>query len=415
MPAQKIFYGWWIAAASFLTFGLAVGLPYFSLPFFYDYFEQPISAGGFGWSKREITFGLPLGTLATLWVGPVIAHRIPPRRLILIGTGLTALTFLGFGRMNGNVWVYWSLWLVYMTGNVFSGGLSHQILLSQWFVRRRGTALSVAYLGVSLIGAFSARFVIKPLTEAFGFPTALQLMGALLLLTWPLVLFVMKERPADLGLQPDGEPLTEESTAPRTDESPKQSIFRQRAFWVLLIGGSCSVGAVGAISQHLKLILKDSGFTEQATLDQIFSQTLSVLLVTSAIGRLLVGWLTDRLSKLHVLTLTFLLFVGSLPLLLFLHPPETPYLFALLFGLAMGGDFLLVALMAADYFSAATLARVLAVLLAVMTVGQTWFPYFIAIVREISGSYTTPLAVIFASALIGRLVMMLLPKTPNPA
>lgn len=415
MNSPKTFYGWWIVAASFFTFGLAVGLPYFGMTFFYDYFERPLSEGGFGWSKRTITFGLPLGTLVTLWVGPFIAHRFPPRRLILVGTGLTALTFLGFGRMNGNSWVYWLLWLVYMTGNIFSGGLSHQVLLSSWFHRRRGTALSIAYLGVSVIGAFSARFVVKPLTDAFGFSTALQLMGALLLLTWPLVLFVMKDQPADLGLQPDGDskPIEETPLLPEPTSAP--SIFGQKTFWILIVGGSLSVGAVGAISQHLKLILKEGGFTDQAVLDQIFSLTLSVLLVTSAVGRLLVGWLADRFPKRHVLTLTFLLFIGALPFLFFLNPPSVPYAFAILAGLAMGGDFLLVALMAADYFSPASLARALAVLLAVMTVGQTWFPYFISIVREQSNGYAPSLAVIFAAALAGRAVMMLLPKKPEPA
>lgn len=414
MNSPKLFYGWWIVAASFFTFGLAVGLPYFGMPFFYDYFERPVSEGGFGWSKRTITFGLPLGTLVTLWVGPFIAHRFSPRRLILVGTGLTALTFLGFGRMNGSVWVYWLLWLVYMTGNIFSGGLSHQVLLSRWFKRRRGTALSIAYLGVSVVGAFSARFVVKPLTEAFGFSAALQLMGAFLLLTWPLVLFVMKEQPADLGLLPDGDGKPGQEPPP-TSPPFAPSIFREKTFWILLAGGSCSVGAVGAISQHLKLILRDGGFTDQELLDRTFSLTLSVLLVTSAVGRLLVGWLADRFPKRHVLTLTFVLFAGSLPFLLFLNPPGAPYAFAVLSGLAMGGDFLLVALMAADYFSPASLARALAVLLAVMTVGQTWFPYFIAIVREQSDSYAPSLALIFVAALAGRTVMALLPKPPEPA
>lgn len=404
------FYGWRIVAASFFTLGLAVGLPYFGMPFFYDYFERPISEGGFGWSRSTITLGLPLGTLATLWVGPLLAHRFPPRRLILLGTGLTALVLVGFGRMNGSVWLYWSLWVAYMIGNVFSGGLSHQVILSHWFVKHRGTALSIAYLGISFIGAVSARFVVKPLSEMFGFRMALQLMAGLLLLTWPLVWWVMKEKPADLGLLPDGEASAETAPVVATESLTPQQILRQRAFWVLLIGGCCSTGAFAAVSQHLKLILKDSGFNDQNALNLAFSQTMLVLLIASAAGRLLVGRLSDRLPKRHVLTLAYLLLAMALPMLFFVKAPATPYLFATLFGLAMGSDFLLTALIAADQYSVASLARVLAILFPAMTIGQTWLPYFIALLREWTGSYSTPLLVAFGLAAAGRLTMTLLPS-----
>lgn len=409
IDSNAIFYGWWVVGAAFFTLGLAVGLPYYGMPFFYDYFEQPVASGGFGWSRSTITLGLPLGTLATLWVGPLLAHRFAPRRLILAGTGLTLLALVGFGRMNGSVAWYWLLWLVYMTGNVFSGPLTHQVILSHWFRRRRGTALAIAYLGISLIGAFSARFVTQPLTAALGFRLALQVMGGLLLLTWPLVWWVLRERPSELGLSPDGEAKQAEDEDSTAASLSFRQILNQRIFWLLLLGGSCSAGAIGSISQHLKLILKDNGFTDQLLLDQVFSQTLLVLLVTSAVGRLLIGWLADRFSKRQVLAVAFGLLLASFPLLFFLKPPAAPYLFALVFGLATGADFLLAALLAADHFSVSALARVIAILLPVMTVGQTWSPYFVAVLREQSGSYILPLGVILVLALVGWIALSLLP------
>jgi MFS family permease len=407
------FYGWRIVAASFFTLGLAVGLPYFGMPFFYDYFERPIIEGGFGWSRSTITLGLPLGTIATLWVGPLLAHRFPPRRLILIGTGLTSLVLFGFGRMNGSLWVYWLLWVVYMIANVFSGGLSHQVILSHWFVKHRGTALSIAYLGISFIGAISARFVVKPLSEAFGFRLALQLMAGLLLLTWPLVWWVIKEKPADLGLLPDGEANAEAAPVATEEAITPRQILRQRTFWILLIGGCFSTGAFAAVSQHLKLILKDSGFSDQSLLNLAFSKTMLVLLIASAVGRLLVGRLSDRLPKSRVLTLSYLLLAAALPMLFFVKAPATPYLFAVIFGLAMGSDFLLTALIAADHYTVTSLARVLAILFPAMTIGQTWLPYFIALLREWTGSYSTPLLVAFGLAAVGRLAMTLLPSAQD--
>jgi MFS family permease len=411
--SSSTFYGWRIVVASFFTLGIAVGLPYFSVPFFYDYFERPLSAGGFGWPRSAMMLGLPIGTLATVWVGPLLAHRFPPRRLILAGTGLTALTLIGFGRMNGSLWMYWLLWISYMIGNVFSGGLTHQVILSHWFVRQRGTALSIAYLGISVIGAVSARFIVPPLVAAFGFRLALQLMGCLLFLTWPLVLWVLRERPAELGLQPDGDAATDAAAQAAVSVLTYRELLRQRAFWVLLLGGSCLVGAVGALSQHLKLILKDGGFNEQQQLDLAFSQTLSLLLIISAVSRLGAGRLADRWPKRHVLTLQVALLSAALPWLLWLQPPQPPYLFALFFGLAVGGDFLLIALLTADYYDVHSLGRVLAILLPVMTVGQTWFPFLIALLREASGSYALPLWLILIVALGGRALLSGLPALPD--
>ncbi len=102
---RKTFYGWWVTLAAFLTFGIAVGLPYYNMPFFYDYFQRE-----FHWTKGQITFGFPLAALATLWIGPVLVPRFSPRKLILLGTALTCAAFLGFGTMHGTLWVYYALW-----------------------------------------------------------------------------------------------------------------------------------------------------------------------------------------------------------------------------------------------------------------------------------------------------------------
>ncbi len=409
------FYGWRIVLASFFTLGLSVGLPYFGMTFFYDYFEKPGIAGGFGWSRSVITFGLPVGTLFTLWVGPILVPRFPPRMLILLGTACTAATFFGFGIMSGALWVYWALWLLYMVGNVFSGVLTHQMLLGQWFREKRGLALSIAYLGINVIGAVSSRFLVQPITETYGFRTALIVMGSLQFLAWPLVLLVYKDRPALMGLHPDGSPPSPAEPADPESALPFADMIRSRIFWILMLGGTCISGALGAISQHLKLIFKDAGFRDQLQLNSIFSETLLLLLIVSAGSRIAAGWMADRFPKQHVLSLMVLFFVSAIPFLLLLQPGRPAYLFPLLFGLALGGDFLIIALMAADYFNSISLARILAIVLAVMTLGQTWFPYFISLVREWSGTYTTPLLMVVFIGIAGRLLLFLLPIRIPPA
>src|SRR5205809_5185990 len=99
--AQKPFYGWWIAIFAFLTFGISVGIPYYGMPFFYDYYEKT-----FGWTRKEITLVFPLAATLTLWVGPMVMHRFSPRKLLVIGTGFTALAFVGFATMTGSLPMY---------------------------------------------------------------------------------------------------------------------------------------------------------------------------------------------------------------------------------------------------------------------------------------------------------------------
>ncbi|MFM8394112.1 MAG: MFS transporter [Acidobacteriota bacterium] len=410
---REIFYGWWVVVASFITLGFAVGLPYFGMTFFYDYFERPLSEGGLGWPRTVITLGLPIGTLSTLWVGPLLLHRFPPRRLILIGTGISMLALLGFSRVEsgpGGHYGYYGLYILYMIANNLSGGVSHQIILSRWFVRQRGLAISIGYLGVSLGGALAVPLIAEPLTRAYGFRTALQVMGMLLLLTWPLVLLVMRDDPREMGLKPDGD--GERGGRAPHHYAPAQSygqILRGRVFWILLGGGVCLAGSVGAVNLLLKLILKDRGAVSQVVLDQTFSRTLMIILLVSAVARILVGRLADRLAKRHMLTLTWLPLVIGIPLLASVPPGTVPVLFCLLYGIALGADYLLLVVTAADLYEVATLPRVLAAVIPVMTVGQTWTPYGISLIREASGSYKTPLAIIFILAIIGRGLLILLP------
>ena len=88
------FFGWWVVAAAFITSGLTVGVPYYNIPFFYDYFQR-----AYGWSRAEITLGFPLAALLTIWLGPLLIHRFSPRKLIIAGSALTAISFAGFARM----------------------------------------------------------------------------------------------------------------------------------------------------------------------------------------------------------------------------------------------------------------------------------------------------------------------------
>lgn len=406
---NKKFYGWWVAAASFITFGLAVGLPYYNLGFFYNYYTKPIAQGGFGWSRADAVLGFPLAALFTLWVGPMLIHRFSPRILILIGTALTFLAFTGFAYMPGSLMFYYSLFFVYTVGYILSGPIPHQVIVSQWFRKKRGMAMGMVYVGVGLFGS-AGSLLVNYVANHYGFHVALQVLGACVLLAWPIAIWVLKNKPADVGQFPDGE------SVPSADQKIEQKSFafllRQPAFWLLTVGSFCSIGAIGAVNFHMKFVFEDQGFTNTKQLNDIWTTANVLILWSSIIGRLFVGWIADRAPKKIVMVCTYFLVSVTIPILLLVTPmkQEYVYVFAVLFGFGMGADYMLIPLMAAEQFGVNSLARAMAIILPTDTIGQTWFPYGIARLREAVGSYSTALTVVFVVAVIGAIAIVLLPR-----
>ncbi len=402
---QKTFYGWWVTLATFFTFGLAVGIPYYGGPFFYDYYMQT-----FGWTRADITLGFPIAATFTLGVGPLLVHRFSPRRLILVGTAMTGLAFVGFGTMGGGLGLYYGLWFLYIIGYIFSGPIPHQVIISQWFRKHRGKAMAIAYLGVGVFGGLSAKFVAKPLTDLFGFQGALIAIGSLMLLVWPITLFVLRDRPADMGLMPDGE--SSATALPPAAPRDFRYLLRQRAFWLLALGSFASIGAIGSVNQHMKLVFLEQGYTDQDQLDTVFGNATMMILWSSIGGRLFMGWAADRFPKKYVMSITYALVAGTIPLLLTVHPGSeiSLYVFAVLFGFGMGADYMLIPLMAAEHFGVNTLARSMAIILPTDTIGQTWFPYLVSILHGAVGGYKYAMLAVFGLAALGALAIVMLPK-----
>jgi MFS family permease len=405
--AKRGFFGWWIVGASFLTFGIAVGLPYYNLPFFYDYFQNE-----FHWERPDITLGFPLAAILTLWVGPLVIPHFSPRKLIAVGTGLTALAFIGFSRMQGNLWFYYFCWILYTCGYFLSGPIPHQILVSQWFRKKRGLAMGIVYVGVGLVAAMGSRLA-APLTERYGFRFTLLMIGMVMVLAWPLALLVMRDKPSDIGQFADGD-LEPAEDAKREPQS-FATLLRSGPFWLLLIGSVCSIGSIGAINQHMKFVFRDAGFTDQKVLNATWSLASILISIVSIAGRLSIGHLSDVFSKKRVMTVTYFVVAASIPLLLTVKPPTQPYLFAIIFGFAMGADYMLIPLMAAEQFGVNTLSRAMAILLPLNTIGQTWLPQLVSILRQHYGSYTGPMAVVFGIAMIGAVAIAALPRHAAPA
>ena len=296
MTAQpRPFYGPWIIAASFVTFGLASGLPYYNIAFFYDYLRDDHH-----WTQQMVTIGAPIAILLTIWAGPLLAHRFNPRYLIVAGTGLTCLAFQWFGHLHGSSIEYYAAWCVYMIGYLLSGPIPHQIIISNWYRRKRGQAMGIAYIGGALAGAIGNKLA-PWLVSFMPYRSAIQVLGLLLLLAWPLALFVLKDRPEDIGQNPDGDAVRDVPALDAAGSLTFAELAQRSSFWLLLVGSAASIGSIASVNFLMKFVFEEQGFTNQAARDQIWSTASFAALISAIGGRIVVGFLADRMSRKTVM------------------------------------------------------------------------------------------------------------------
>lgn len=402
---SRRFRGPWIIAGCFLTFGVASGFPYYNISFFFDYFRTD-----HGWTQQAITLGAPIAVLLTIWAGPIVVPRWSPRWLIVVGTGLTFLAFQWFARLGGSPLEYYAAWCVYMLGYFLSGPIPHQIILSQWYKVRRGRAMGIAYVGGAVLGALGN--LLNPWLVTFlPYTRALEISGYVLLLAWPVAIFVLRDTPEELGQTPDGLPV-DNTADPPIPLQAFRDLLQRRAFWLLLLGSAASIGSIATVNFLMKFVFEEQGFTDQSARNQIWATASSTALMAAIAGRLLVGHLADRVPRRPLMLIIYALVAVAIPML-FLVTPSQPgfvYVFAVVFGFAMGADYMLIPLMAADLFGLRSLGRAMSAILPADTVTQFWFPNFIAQLRGVWGSYGSALWVSCLMAGLGALAIAALPK-----
>ena len=139
----------------------------------------------------------------------------------------------------------------------------------------------------------------------------------------------------------------------------------------------------------MKFVLEEQGFVDQAARNQIWSTASSTALFAAIAGRLVVGHLADRWPRRPLMLAIYALVAIAIPMLFLVRPsqPGYVYLFAVVFGFAMGADYMLIPLMAADLFGLRSLGRAMSAILPADTVTQFWFPNFIAQLRAAWGGY----------------------------
>jgi MFS family permease len=410
MPhTRRPFYGPWIIAACFFTFGIASGFPYYNIAFFFDYLRDDHH-----WSQQMVTSGAPIAVLLTIWAGPLLVPRFSPRSMIVAGTGLTCLAFQWFARLGDSPIEYYSAWCLWMLGYFLSGPIAHQVIISNWYRRQRGQAMGIAYVGGAVAGMVGNKLA-PWLVSFMPYRSVLMLMGLVMLLPWPVAFFLLKDRPEDIGQGPDGDDVALTPAADVALSWTFRELVRSPPFWLLLVGSAASIGSIASVNFLMKFVFEEQGFTSQVARNQIWATASFWALMSAIAGRLVVGRLADIWSRKRVMVVIYAVVAGAIPML-FLVTPEHPgfvYAFALVFGFAMGADYMLIPLMAADLFGLRSLGRAMSGILPSDTVAQYWGPNLISRLRAVWGGYGSALWVACAVAAVGALAIALLPRAAD--
>jgi sugar phosphate permease len=388
-------------ATAFAALFSVVGLSLYGLPLYYDFMVREL-----GWSRTMVTSG---NAISKLVVGPLfgfaagwIVDRFGPRRLMMAGIVMAGGALVGLGAVS----VAWSFYFFYFfnaLGYVCGGPLPSQVLLSRWFDRTRGKAMGIAYLGIGVGGAI-VPLLAKWMTDQFGWRGSLQALGVLIvLLALPLAYFVREAPGVEEGR--DNSRARPGAAGGHSESVALRPILASPAFYLLALGSMCSIAAVGGTNQHLKLFLSlDRGYTQGEA-----ARIISLVLAVSIAGRLFMGWLADRVPRKYVMLLIYLLVASAIPLLLLRPAGSTLYLFATIFGLGLGGEYLIIPLMAAELFGVRVLGRVMGIVLTADGVAEATAPMLVGYLRDQTGSYRTGFVTLISAALVGAIAIALLP------
>ena len=286
--------------------------------FFYSYgvFFKAI-AEDFGGSRLGVAIGLTVtnavGAIAAPYVGRAL-DKYPLRNVMGIGALFMAFGFLGLSFVQNELQFYLVLGLLIGFGASSMGNLATSKLVTNWFDKRRGTALGIAAAGVSLSGVIMP-YISAELIENFGWRQGFLVYSAFtFLVVVPLIFRLVISRPEDVGLRPDGAmpiKFDDGSILPPVEKSPPKmrllELFKEHNFRMIVLTFSLLFCSMSATLTHMIPRLTDFGYTLVEA-----SLVMSLCAGFGVVGKLSFGWLSDRLSVRKVMAIViFMQFTGQ--------------------------------------------------------------------------------------------------------
>ncbi len=401
-----IFYGWKLVAISVLMLALMSVTVFQGLGTFLVALERH-----FNWSRTSMSVAFALARGESAVLGPIegwLIDRLGNRRMILIGYIVMGIGFLIFSQVT-SIWQFYIAFMVITLGSGLGGWLAMISMVNNWFVRQRSLAIAAAMSGIH-VGGFLV-FALAFGVENYGFRWTTASIAILLMVIILPVYMVVRNRPEDMGLLPDGDRVSGSGRAAtgalsdtQQDDEPEFTVgqaLRTRAFWALTVVHLSSSISIVTLSIHLAPKLTDMGFS--------LSGAAMVPLVYTAVAlpsQFLAGFVADRFPK-HLVTFVFLIFQSTgIMVIAFAESAPLAFLFAVLYGIGFGGRVPLLTAIRGEYFGRKAFATIMGISQMPNNIAMIFAPLYAGYLYDLRGSYFIPFMTFAVLAFMGSFLML---------
>ena len=360
-PSTPFYYGWLVLGTAALASYAATGVAQVVLGGIQNLIFEEM-----GWDRGVIAYAATAGTWASGLLSPFVgrlADRYGPRGLMPIAAIVVGGCFFAIAGIEA-VWQFYAAYIIARTiANPNLVGVVPRTAAVNFFRRRRSLAIALVAMARPVGGAINIQ-VISLIAQASSWRTAYRFLGAFTVLLAIPLLLVMRRRPEDIGLRPDGDG-TGRSSRPdggsRSDRETHPDEFQWRVgeaaltqtFWFIVVAESLIILSTGALGFQSLLYLKDAGLSQVAAAGAVSLSSLLGALTTPAWG-----YLSDRYSPRRMLLFGLAITVVATSLFLFTHSGGKGFLVVVLWGTASGGLNVLSHMILARYFGRASFGSI---------------------------------------------------------
>jgi len=409
------FYGWIVVAIAFVTMAIGVNArTSFSLLF-------PAILDEFGWSRGTIaatfSIGFIFSTMLTPFIG-IMMDKVGPRVVLPLG-GLLASIGLVFATYSSEPWHFFiTLGVLVVGGSVFMSYFGHTLFVPNWFDRRRGFAMGVAFAGAG-VGAMLLFPWMQYAIQTNGWRYACIVVAVIILAVLvPLNIFFQRNRPRDLGLEVDGGKITDDGVGKIRQQNLESRIvdkvwvetewtvvraMRTPRFWWLVIAFALALYAWYAVQVHQTRYLIDVGITPKGA-----AFALGLVGVTGVLGQIGVGALSDRIGRELAWTIALLGFVLTYACLFLLRIYPFEWLMFVMVGCQGFLGYGLASIFGsvpAELFSGKNYGKIFGFIGAVSNTGAAIGPWATGVFFDIDGDYTIAFSVAMVLCLLSIVSM----------
>jgi MFS family permease len=322
---------------------------------------------------------------------------------VLLGVSLMGVRFVN------NIWEFYLLFgvvggIAQVTG---ANSLTHSIL-PKWFVRKRGRVLGIAAMGPGL-GPMIFPVSIQSLIEFTDWRTAWFVLGIVAIAILVPMSFLVRTRPEDMGLLPDGDIVPPEERGEGRPRQPRRlegltrsEGIRTPAFWLIVVSFMLVGIGIGGFHANLVPFFQDAGLSAGTA-----ALSGTAFAICSVSTRPVWGILAERVPVRYILGPLLIMAAGSVLLVLNVGGKPSMLIAAGVHGVAIGAYISLQGLVVADYFGRAHLGAINGMIRPFMTGAGALSPLMIAVLFDLRDSYTVAFLIIAVGWLFAGVLMFM--------